>query len=1067
MPSGHHLRKEQHKKAKIKLEAKALALINQFITPEKLANEGDKEVFKQLDNLLQQNFNTKNKHRLARKALLKWVIQYNKTHDKTIIEPMIPLLVERDKLMIDYDWFVYGTQVSQAFNMMLDLWQRKRLFSVDDCIQGFLYTSIMLGGLNDTEALQALYQWLLHDRKIYYTQVPTSNGVNTDVAQQYRMIIPLAVESGVYGSRVAQNKNQIVRYVTYLPDDISLCFLYALKDKDLSKRKVVHFNTHIQQLSRTLKLTNKKPEQPYLSHLIRYANFHWQQLTGSLVSPATVNVMMGRHRTTAISTNKLLNYNQEALKTEGDINVTLTALFKSIQQTPTNNALPPLAYPEFSRNLLRELQEALKLSRNKAIETIQLIRQQYPQDNANRLIAWVLSMLGQKKQSLNNKSISLYIGVIGRQWLTLTMHEDLSIWTAQDYEEVYEEIIFSKLDDGRRIKSLAKADDSEDFDVDLMPEDLDILDEEEEFEQENQSEEETTKSRENQAYTSGRIKAFHDFQRKSFNAPKIEFNWIKNKYIVKDNIISPKIYHAMLARLSRANLAPDDLQLCQSTIILAYRLGLRINELAGLQVADCDGKTANWVWLRANRYRRLKSSSARRKFPANALLKPNEFSIFEQFVARKKRLRHQYLFSIGDGSQPLPLAFFSNLATILWDSLLDQHDFSFHSFRHTAISQIALLLNTQPALAGLMTDYTAEECDTIKTALLGENQGQSHWFGLASFAGHIDPEMTFKHYIHTAYIVAGLQQQQVQLDLPLLLLEKLTGISYAQSYRIHPNFYDKHKKTVNLSLFRQYFAKQLCDETARILPNLEQSVTCQSVSTTEQPTVEQLDKEEKIANSSLLHYQFDDIIAFLQELQEIDLESRDAQRDIIALRHGISQEVAIKILANIQNFQFFENNDLILTQPRGQQSQTQVIELLEKAKIMALEQPEKLSRFIEIFAKKVAVSISTIRFGNKDSEMAMMKEFLTIGTELLPAKHWQIRASTKNKANKVIQQLELSDNILTEKQTSYHGYQVNIVVETQKHSEKNPAKGAKYYKSYGVLKFCGCLLVALKSNELP
>ena len=134
---------------------------------------------------------------------------------------------------------------------------------------------------------------------------------------------------------------------------------------------------------------------------------------------------------------------------------------------------------------------------------------------------------------------------------------------------------------------------------------------------------------------------------------------------------------------------------------------------------------------------------------------------------------------------------------------------------------------------------------------------------------------------------------------------------------------------------------------------------------------------------------------------------------------------------------------------------------------MALEQPEKLSRFIEIFAKKVAVSISTIRFGNKDSEMAMMKEFLTIGTELLPAKHWQIRASTKNKANKVIQQLELSDNILTEKQTSYHGYQVNIVVETQKHSEKNPAKGAKYYKSYGVLKFCGCLLVALKSNELP
>ena len=46
----------------------------------------------------------------------------------------------------------------------------------------------------------------------------------------------------------------------------------------------------------------------------------------------------------------------------------------------------------------------------------------------------------------------------------------------------------------------------------------------------------------------------------------------------------------------------------------------------------------------------------------------------------------------------------------------------------------------------------------------------------------------------------------------------------------------------------------------------------------------------------------------------------------------ISQEVAIKILANIQNFHFFENNDLIFTQSRGQDSQRQVVELLEKAK---------------------------------------------------------------------------------------------------------------------------------------
>lgn len=1062
LPAGHHLRKHEHKKAKAKLEAIAWKMIEQFITEDKLKSEGDTAVFQELDRQLQQTFNSKNKYLLARRILLKWVIQYNRTHDNPIIEPMIPILAERDKLMVDYDWFVYGSQVSQAVDTMFSLWQKKRKFSNDDCIQGFLYCSIMFGGLNDTEALQALYDWLLGDRQLFYTQVPTSELPSTDPAQQYRIIIPLTIASEVYGCRLSHDKNQLARYVTYFPDDLSLCFLYALKGHDLSRRKVINFNTHIQQLSRILGLTNKKPKQPYLSHLVRYANFHWQQLNGSLVSPASINVMMGRHRNTAIATHKLLSYNQETINANPSIHVNLSALLKSLQQTQDAKPLSQLRYPEFSRNLLRQLQDALKLSRSKATEAIQAIRQDYPQDNAQRLIVWVLSMLTQNKQSLNNKSISQYIGVIGRQWLTLTMGENLSIWTSEDYEEVYEEIILSKLDDGRRIKSLSKTDDSEDATVDLLPEDLDILDEDDEFEINNQEEQETTKLRENQAYTSGRIKAFHDFQRKAFHAPKIEFNWVKNKYIVKDNIISPRIYHAMLGVLDQANLTTEDLQLCQSVIVLAYRLGLRINELAGLQVADFDGNSATWLWLRANRYRRLKSSSARRKFPVKALLKSHEFENFEQFVARKRRLKHTYLFSMGDGSQPLPLTFFANLAMMLWDSLLEKHDFSFHSFRHTAISQVALLLNAKPELAGLMTDYSVRECHTIKATLLGRNQGQSHWFGLASFAGHIDPEMTFKHYIHTAYIIAGLQQQDVEINFPKLLLEKLTGLDYQKIYHIHPQSYNKHNRTINLSLLRQHFAKTLCDNNSNILPSLEKALALDSPSangiTSEAPSKAEATNE---FQPILWHYQFDDVIAFLQELQEISLDERDYQKNSIALRHGISQTVAAAVLANLQTLKFFKDSMLVYTQPRGQESQRQVVELLANAKIMALEQPEKLSRFIDIFVKKVSWTISTIRFGYKESELNMMKDFLSIGIELLPAKHWQIRATTKKQAANIIKEFALSNEILTEKQSSYHGYQINIVAKTEKHSEKNLINRTQYYKSYGVLKFCGYLLASL------
>ena len=102
-----------------------------------------------------------------------------------------------------------------------------------------------------------------------------------------------------------------------------------------------------------------------------------------------------------------------------------------------------------------------------------------------------------------------------------------------------------------------------------------------------------------------------------------------------------------------------------------------------------------------------------------------------------------------------------------------------------------MVLNCEPERVALITDYNNEECQIIKTSLLGANQGQSHWFGLSSFAGHIDPDMTFKHYIHTAHLTAGLQQHQVKIRIPLLLLEKLTNLDYQNIYHINKNSYDK------------------------------------------------------------------------------------------------------------------------------------------------------------------------------------------------------------------------------------------------------------------------------------
>lgn len=57
--------------------------------------------------------------------------------------------------------------------------------------------------------------------------------------------------------------------MSYVPDDLSLMFLYALGDTDISQR-----------LNNTFELTCRDPEKIHLSHLIKYANFHWRQWPG-------------------------------------------------------------------------------------------------------------------------------------------------------------------------------------------------------------------------------------------------------------------------------------------------------------------------------------------------------------------------------------------------------------------------------------------------------------------------------------------------------------------------------------------------------------------------------------------------------------------------------------------------------------------------------------------------------------------------------------------------------------------------------------------------------------------
>ena len=811
---------QQQKQASI---TKAEKIATDYLHRYQPFDESDmEEHYHAIDNELSKSFTTFNQYRCARQGFLQAVRAYNKDKNCSLDEPVVPIVAERDRLTISYEWFVQGSKVSETWEAMQLSWQSKLKFSANDYVSYFLYSSIMFGGLNDVEVLRALYQWLFTDRKFHLVNLEKQtlhhNKLDTD---KILLVIPLEIRDDKYGCKNNES-DDLTRYVSYILDDLSLVFLYALGDTNLNNRKIQQFETIIKVLNNTFKLTCRDPQKIHLSHLIKYANFHWRQWSNSCIDGANSLIMQGQLKTTSLPTEQLLSYNQESIQNMQSA-ITWQQLF--VQNVSISEDLGRTeGYPAFSKNIIQFVQDGLKGTRASAKDKISDLKNDFPQPNATRLLGWVLSLLEGNQTNLN--SVSKYVGCIGREWLMLTMDEDLEEWGTNDYEEIYEQIILSKVKDARKKDILQKdpiedRDDTELYDEDIKnsgDDDLDdtvsdltpVLDENKESKNESQQSTSLDELKNTQSYTYGRLRAFHRYQMQYFEAPDVVFAWGENKQVVKASMVSPRVYKAMHETLQASELNKSQKLLCQTILILAYRTGMRINELAGIKLKNVKALLNISIVLTPNPYLRLKSSSAKRRVVLAALLKEDELKIVTLFIAQQERMGASYLFSQGASRQPLPTYFFSNLMRILWDRVLgqDNHNYTFHSFRHTAISQLALAIN-QSTLAQVMTDYTIEDCQNIADSLAGYHQNQGAWFGLASFVGHLTCDTTFEHYIHTAHLLAGWQLSHAKIEIPFTVFQNITGIDYQKVNYHSKTAYDKASKMVALKELRFYFAKKL------------------------------------------------------------------------------------------------------------------------------------------------------------------------------------------------------------------------------------------------------------------
>ena len=1060
--AGHKLRQAKKKQQKEALRKKAANLVTAYLQQYQPIDSTDiTEHYHAIDAQLSNTFTTFNNYRVARQGFLDAVRAYNKANHFALDEPVVPIVAERDKLTISYDWFVEGSKVSETWQVMQLTWQRKLKFSANDYVSYFLYSSIMFGGLNDVEALKALYQWLFSERKLYLVNLKKQSGPHQKLdADSILLVIPLEILDDKYGCRIDGNDDALTRYVSYVPDDLSLMFLYALGDTDINKRKIQQFETIIKGLNNTFELTCRDPKKIHLSHLIKYANFHWRQWPGSAIDGAGSLVMQGQLKSTSLPTEQLLNYNQEVIQSTQPA-ITWQKLF--VQSTSSNDtSRPSKSYPAFSKNIIQLIQEGLKGTRASAKDTINNVKNDFPQPNAIRLLGWVLSLLEGNQTNLN--SVSKYVGCIGREWLMLTMDEDLEGWGTNDYEEIYEQIILSKVKDARKKDILQKdpIDDRDDIElddddikngkdndlVDPVPNLVQVLDESNDSKNEGQQSTSLDELKNTQSYTYGRLRTFHQYQMEYFDAPDVVFAWGENKQVVKASMVSPRVYNAMHSALQVSELNSSQKLLCQTILILAYRTGMRINEIAGIKLKNIKDLSDISVVLTPNPYLRLKSSSAKRRVLLAALLKKDELEVVTSFIAQQQRMGVSYLFSQGVSKQPLPTYFFSNLMRVLWDGVLgqDNHNYTFHSFRHTAISQLALAINDS-ALAEVMTDYTQQECQNIADSLAGYHQNQGAWFGLASFVGHLTCDTTFEHYIHTAHLLAGSQLSNAKIEIPFTVLHNITGIDY-QTVNYHDKTtYDKSTKTVALKKLRPYFAKKLKAHHNPLF-------TAPDVST---KLIQRSAEGEGMQHSVFIDARYDAVISFLREIDRLKPELREKELENIAIKHGIHLLNARELYKNASGL---NNNDKLITQVKDQTAQAIITTALDNAYNLSVQKPDQLREFVSIYKQKHITSRSYLKFGIKKSQHELLGDFLKIGCQIIAPHHWQLTSSSAKEVRDFKKKYKLDSAIRVEANQNCVGFEVRIVRKMKSKSEKQAT-----YESSGVLKFLGEMLVILLEQD--
>ena len=761
---AHERRANNRDQKQIKERIQIQAIIDEFLSFEKLQQVQRSDsiitLFEQVNQHLNQHQYSFALKKTFYQQFRKRIIQYNHTNDADLPLPTQHLVsIQRTPLLFNETWLEQSKSISLIKEKLLRYWYTADDFTADESIGNILICAILYGGISSLSSLEALLHHLKQQDPIYQI---------SKIQLPLIFLEPLSPQYGdLYDPKCPLRKSR-----NFVPDRLTLLWIARLKTQEIDIKFDCY--TYINCIFKALALP-LSPKQ--FKQFLEMASQSWMQLEMVDLSPALALCLTEGIDTCGLSPSAFKRYLTPQLSIF-DSQQALEPLPKILN--PTEKA-KQCCTDHSVDSLIALHKQILKFFRNrdqttKELRNFLLSQHDHLPENAKRLGLWLYSLfhpavdniesicrlyqLNQsnylryitQQQKIRHSSIYSYYTKLAESWL---LHSTDFIEEPKLNDHL--DVIYNRM-----LTGIGK---SKSQKIDLL-------------------------------------KRFHQFQQMLFNAESFPLSGAGLRvHSPKAEIISGETFQHLLSQLNQyknSDYTIHDLEMLSIVYTIAFRTGMRINEILGMRIKDVEGVKASSIWIRPYRAKHqqhfLKTDSAERNLNVQILLSEEEHLKFQRYC-KKRRMAYtsnQYLFTMWNSAERIkPYMLTAPLQKIL-DVILPNHCYSFHSLRHTATNNLAMILTMDYESVSVFTGYSHQHYNLIRSQLLSSQTPQNCWYLLAHLLGHIDPTETFRSYLHLAYIMAGYQLRQFDPCLDRTIIQKICpSIKVPKQHQIALSYYDE------------------------------------------------------------------------------------------------------------------------------------------------------------------------------------------------------------------------------------------------------------------------------------